>query len=102
MKKIIVRSFCIDSDIYEVVFRFDEDVGKHIGDYPDFEQCPRYTKNGYLWVNATQDGCENAVHKYYPDEVCLDCGSCVFYTTEKAGDLIGICGNDLKLYEKKN
>ena len=91
MDKTIVRSFVIDSDICEVVFRFDEDAGKHIGDYPDFEQNPRFTKNGYLWVNATQDGCAEAQHKYYPEKTCLDCGSCSFFKTEKEGDLIGVC-----------
>lgn len=93
MEKTIVRSFVIDDDICEVIFRFNEDVGKHMGDYPDFELNPRFTKGGYKWVNATQDGCSEGVHKYYPEKTCLDCGSCSFFTTEKAGDLIGVCGN---------
>lgn len=100
MEKIIVRSFCIDSDICEVVFRFDEDIGKHIGDYPDFELSPRFTKSGYLWVNATQDGCTRGVHKYYPEKSCLDCGSCNFFTTEKSGDLIGVCSHESRLLRK--
>ena len=100
MEKIIVRSFCIDSDMCEVVFRFDEEIGKHIGDYPDFEQNPRFTPKGYLWVNATQDSCGNGKHKYYPEKLCLDCGSCSFFTTEKEGDLIGVCSN--KLNQRKS
>jgi len=95
MNKTIVRSFVIDGDICEVVFRFDEDIGKHIGDYPDFEQSPRFTQNGYLWVNATQDGCDEAQHKYYPEKTCLDCGSCSFFKTEKEGDLIGVCNRKI-------
>ena len=48
-----------------------------------------------MWVNATQDGCKEAVHKYYPDKTCLDCGSCSFFLTEKAGDLIGVCSKKI-------
>ena len=92
MEKIIVRSFCIDSDICEVVFRFDEDVGKYIGDYPDFELSPRYTPSGLRWINATSDSCSYGKNKYFSEKSCLDCGSCEFFTTEKAGDLIGVCG----------
>lgn len=93
MEKSIVRQFVIDDDICEVVFRFDEDSGKYIGDYPDFEQSGRFTKSGLPWVNATQDGCKFGNHKYYPEKPCLDCGSCSFFTTEKAGDLIGVCSH---------
>ena len=92
MKDKIVRQFVMDGDICEVIFRFDKDSEMYIGDYPDFEQNPRVTENGYTWVNATQDSCSEAVHKYYPEKTCLDCGSCSYFTTEKSGDLIGICG----------
>ncbi len=92
MKENIVRSFVIDGDICEVVFRFDEASGRYLGDYPDFERQSRYTVSGYRWVNAIQDSCKEALHKYYPDKECLDCGSCKFFTTEKEGDLIGVCG----------
>lgn len=91
MRENIVRSFVIDGDICEVVFRFDKASGRYLGDYPDFERQSRFTSNGYRWVNATQDGCEKALHKYYPEKECLDCGSCKFFSTEKEGDLIGIC-----------
>ncbi len=91
MEKTIVRSFAIDGDICEVVFRFDIQSQRYIGDYPDFELSPRKTPNGFRWINATQDGCDSGVHKYYPQEKCLDCGSCSHFTTEKAGDLIGVC-----------
>ncbi len=93
MEKTIIRQFVIDNDICEVVFRLDTDSGKYIGDYPDFEHSPRTTPRGYKWVNATQDGCEKGVHKYFPQKTCLDCGSCSYFTTDKSGDLIGVCGN---------
>ncbi|MBQ2825036.1 MAG: hypothetical protein IJF19_02065 [Clostridia bacterium] len=91
MKESIVRSFVLDGDICEVVFRFDEASEMYLGDYPDFESQSRYTPRGYRWVNATQDSCKKAKHKYYSEKDCLDCGSCRFFTTEKEGDLIGIC-----------
>lgn len=95
MEKMIVRTFVIDTDICEVVFKFDPEAERYIGDYPDFEQSPRYTPQGFKWINATQDGCKAGVHKYYPEKDCLDCGSCSFFTTEKSGDLIGVCGHPL-------
>lgn len=95
MKESIVRSFVIDGDICEVVFRFDKDSEMYLGDYPDFEQQSRFTESGYRWVNATQDSCEKAQHKYYTEKECLDCGSCKFFTTEKEGDLIGVCGTSI-------
>lgn len=91
MEKLIVRQFVIDDDICEVVFRFNKEADKYIGDYPDFEHSPRVTKSGLFWVNATQDGCPDGVNKYYSHKTCLDCGSCTFFRTEKAGDLIGVC-----------
>lgn len=91
MEKCIVRSFVIDGDICEIVFKYDSGSQRYIGDYPDFELNPRKTANGFWWVNATQDSCVKGVHKYYPEEKCLDCGSCSHFTTEKAGDLIGVC-----------
>lgn len=93
MDKIIVRSFCIDSDICEVVFRFDEATGKYLGDYPDFEEYPRFTKNGHPWITATQDSCNMGKNKYYAGKACLDCGSCCYFLQEKAGDLIGVCSH---------
>lgn len=103
MEKTIVRQFVIDSDICEVIFRFDEDADKYIGDYPDFEHSERVTPKGYIWVNATQDSCAYALHKYYPNKNCLDCGSCLYYKTEKAGDLIGVCSKNERMMsdEKK-
>lgn len=93
MEKTIVRTFCYDGDICEVVFRYDHQSGKHFGDYPDFEETPRHTKNGWKWITATQEGCALGVNKYAKDDRCMDCGSCEHFIQEKAGDLIGICGN---------
>lgn len=91
MEKTCVRSFSIDGDICCVKFIYDEDVKKYLGDYPDFETTPRTTPGGYSWVNATQDSCHRGIHIQDASKTCLDCGSCRFFTTEKQGDLIGIC-----------
>ncbi len=93
MKKTITRTFCLDGDICDVVFRLDETSGKYLGDYPDFELSPRYTKGGYPWMEAVSDSCEHN-ESAYSDAQFGDCGSCKHFLREKSGDLIGICTND--------
>ena len=95
MKKTITRTFCLDGDICDVVFRLDEASGKYLGDYPDFEAEPRYTPNGYLWTEAVSDGCAHN-ESVYSDAEYGDCGSCKYFLREKTGDLIGICTHELK------
>lgn len=86
-----IRTFCIDGDNLEVIFTLDKESQKFIGNYPDFELNPRLTKSGLPWVNAIQDGCENALSRYSPQKPCMDCGSCKHYVTENEFDLIGVC-----------
>lgn len=94
MPKTIVRSFSFDGDVLEVVFRYDDTLGIHFGDYPDFEETPRYTPKGRPWVNAMQDACAHGINHFEEARQCLDCGSCWFYLKEHPGDLIGICKNE--------
>ena len=81
------RLYSLDGDSLEISFAYDKDLDKYFGNYPDFEETPRYTPNGKPWVNATFDGCIFADQRYG------DCGSCEHYITETPGDLIGICAN---------
>ena len=87
MDKVKTRCYRLDSDTVEVKFHLDETVNQYFGDYPDFEENPRYTPGGRPWVNAT-GGCEHA------EEDFDDCGSCRYYLKENPGDLIGICINE--------
>ncbi len=91
MEKTITRSFCFDGDICDVLFRYDEASGKYFGDYPDFEEQPRYTGTGKMWVTAMQTSCAYAKNKYTEEGPCDDCGSCIYLHREQQGDLIGIC-----------
>ncbi len=94
MSSFKVRRFSFDGDELEVIYRYDEVLGIHFGDYPDFEETPRYTPQGRPWVNTMQDACSYGVNQFNPTTPCLDCGSCSFYLKERPGDLIGICIND--------
>ncbi len=97
MKKEETKVFCIDGDEVEVGLVYDEEIGRYVYDYPDFELTPRYTLKGRKWVNVTCSSCP------YADKTYGDCGSCEFFTCEKAGDLIGVCSNEeyiLNLDEK--
>ena len=90
------RRFTIDGDTVEVRRVYDEKIGAHIHDYPDFSKNPRTTKSGRPWVNVTKDDCP------YADEKYSDCGSCKHFRCEKAGDLIGVCDNEqLRLQGKE-
>ncbi len=85
MKKTKVQTYRIDGDILEVLFQFYEAYGVWIGDYPYFDDEPRYTPNGRLWKNVTHDSCPHADPDY------KDCGTCPYLVREEAGDLIGVC-----------
>lgn len=87
----IIRSFCFDGDICEVLFRYDPVTGRHFGEYPDFEVTPRHTPLGRPWVTAMRDGCLHGVNKFEERSRCLDCGSCLYFKQEHPGDLIGVC-----------
>ena len=93
MKKTITRSYCFDGDICDVVFRLSESCGKYIGEYPDFEEYPRYTPEGRKWITALQTACRHSQNKYSESMPCEDCGSCLFFIKEQQGDLIGVCGH---------
>lgn len=96
MQKIITRTFCLDGDICDIVFRLDEASGKYLGDYPDFSEQPRYTPNGYPWVEAVNDDCPLAESIYPQEHKYNDCGTCKYFQQEKSGDLIGICTHEGK------
>ncbi len=87
MSKTQTRKFCMYDDIVEVMFVYDEVFGRYFGEYPDFDTSPRTTPCGRRWVNATKHDCP------YADKDYGDCGSCKYYKSENAGDLIGVCDN---------
>lgn len=87
------RIFYVDGDYLEVLFYYDEEAGQHFGEYPNFEEEPRYTPSGRKWVNVTTVGCPHADIDYD------DCGSCQHMRREQAMDLIGVCYNSV--YQKK-
>ena len=91
MKKTITRSYCFDGDICDVIFRLYESCGKYIGEYPDFEEEPRYTPHGRMWITAMQTACRHSQNKYSEAMTCEDCGSCVYFAKQQQGDLIGVC-----------
>ena len=94
MEKTITRVFSFDGDSCEVTFSYDEEFGKYFGDYPDFEETPKYTPAGRPWITAMQEGCTYSKSKVNDGRTCLDCGSCMYFRRERQGDLIGICDND--------
>ena len=82
------RIYQIDGDFLEVLFEYDEESGQYFGDYPDFEETPRYTPSGRPWVNVTIEGCPHADQEYD------DCGSCQYMRREHPMDLIGVCDHN--------
>jgi len=84
------RIISLEDDSIEIVFSYNEEDKVWNGDYPDFEEEPRFTPSGKPWVNVISDSCPLATEKYG------DCGSCKFLKKESATDLIGICDNPEK------
>ncbi len=83
-----VRSIELDGDVLTLEFHYDWKYDVWHGDYPDFEEEPRFTPRGSPWVNVISDSCE------YMKGECEDCGSCKYLKKEKPSDLIGICTNE--------
>lgn len=91
MDQIMTKTFCLDGDRCEVIFVYDAQCERHFGEYPDFEESPRYTVGGHPWVTAMQEGCIHGINKYAEGQCCMDCGSCQYFLREREQDLIGIC-----------
>ncbi len=88
------RVFSLDGDSIKVSFTFDEKMNRFVRDYPDFSIHPRSTPSGRIWVNVTRDDCP------FADTEFRDCGSCSFFLSERAGDMIGICTNEKTMVQE--
>lgn len=98
-EKIKIRTICMDGDSIEILFRFDEECQKWLGDYPYFKDEPRNTPFGRPWRNVSYTECP-----HHSDPEFNDCGSCKHYRKEKPQDIIGVCFCDaLRIFpEKRN
>lgn len=88
MEKTKIRTYRLDGDSLEVTFHLDELSGKYLGDYPNFEENPRYTPNGRKWTDTITDDCP------YADGKDRTCGACSFLKCQDEKDIIGICMNE--------
>lgn len=88
--------FSLEGDSVTVELVYNDEIGKHIHEYPDFEKNPRWTALGKPWVNVLKEDCPFATGEFG------DCGSCEFFRCEKDGDLIGICENENLLLLRKD
>lgn len=79
------KTFRIDDDALTVPYHYDRDTALLIGQFPAFEEEPRYTPNGRPWKNAVTTGCPHAAGGYD------DCGSCPYLIKADPRDIIGVC-----------
>ena len=79
------KTFRVDGDLFTVPYHYDEGAEIFIGQFPSFEEDPRYTPNGRPWKNAVSTGCPYAAGDYD------DCGSCPCLVKADSGDIIGVC-----------
>lgn len=83
MEEAKIRKFTLDSDSLTVTYQWDPASGKYLGNYPDFDQIPRYSPHGYRWVDVTMPCVCNRGK--------TECGNCPYMLKEEPDDLIGIC-----------
>ncbi|MBQ3598966.1 MAG: hypothetical protein II987_06840 [Clostridia bacterium] len=88
MENIKTRTYRLDGDELETVFKYDEDFGIWVEEYVDFESVPRFTPNGRRWRSVTTTDC------IYSDPEFRDCGTCPYLCKERSEDLIGVCFNE--------
>ena len=72
---------------------YDDIAEKDILNYPDFEDDPQYTDEGYPFATAVQECCEYFLDDGAgEDEPSGDCGSCKWFKREETlYDMIGVC-----------
>ena len=80
-----LKEFRVDDDTLTVPYHYDRDSALLIGQFPEFEETPRYTSHGRPWKNAVTTGCPYAAGEYD------DCGSCPFLVKADLRDIIGVC-----------
>lgn len=80
-----IRRFEIDGDLLEVEYRFDPETGRWYGNYPIFEETPRYTPGGRPWKNVFDSECA------YSDSEFGDCGGCSYFRRTDPLDVIAVC-----------
>ena len=85
MQKETWKTFRIDDDVLTVPFHYDRDTTLLLGQFPEFEEKPRYTPHGRPWKNIISTGCPYAAGDYD------DCGSCPCLVKADSGDIIGVC-----------
>ncbi len=90
MPKTKTRVFRLYDDEITVLYAYNQEHDMYLGEYPDFSDTPRLTPCGRPWVNVTTEDCSLVDNEYG------DCGSCRYLSTEKPGDLIGVCTHDEK------
>ena len=82
------KTFRIDGDRFTVPYYYDEGAKIFIGQFPSFEEEPRYTPSGRPWKNAIHIGCPYAAGDYD------DCGYCPHLIKEDPRDIIGVCNHE--------
>ena len=80
-----LKTFFVDGDLFTVTYHYDDGAELYIGQFPSFEEEPRYTPSGRPWKNAVSIGCPYAAGDYD------DCGSCQYLVKADPQDIIGVC-----------
>ena len=85
MKREKRKTFQVDGDRITVPYHYDEEADIFIGQFPEFEEEPRYTPNGRPWKSVVSVGCPYSAGDFD------DCGSCPYLIKAHARDIIGVC-----------
>ena len=95
----VFRNIVVDGKSFEIRYGYYENYERDAGDpipiYPDFYDSPTFGRSGLRIVSAIQQACEAFTPKCNGCEKEGDCGFCKYYAENQAGDMIGICQNEI-------
>jgi len=86
------KVFRVGGHSFPVYFEYDEQLKESYPAYPDFEERPEYTNEGWPFATAEQESCTHCKPNDSKKPVPGDCGGCGwFYRELTPYDPIGIC-----------
>ena len=83
------KRYDVEGAVLDIPLQWNDRAGKYLEQYPDFEETPVYTPEGFPLRLTCDDACPDAV---LPDNIYRECGSCQLFRLHSES-LLGVCGH---------